>query len=104
MQLEQSIAVRQTAEKEERSFAGFCGHQLQMCGCSQVEHRAAVLPAAVLQCCSHTRLLTRGHRGAVFNNVNVEMYFHVFKELFTALCTVRSRNIIKTFCGFEQKS
>ena len=80
MQLEQSIAVRQTAEKEERSFAGFCGHQLQMCGCSQVEHRAAVL-----QCCSHTRPLTRGHRGAVFNNVNVEMYFHVFGELFSSI-------------------
>ena len=53
MQLEQSIAVRQTAEKEERSFAGFCGHQLQMCGCSQVEHRAAVLPAAVTPAFSH---------------------------------------------------
>ena len=66
MQLEQSIAVRQTAEKEERSFAGFCGHQLQMCGGGQVEHRAAVL-----QCCSHTRLPTRGHRGAVFYNANV---------------------------------
>ena len=76
MQLEQSIAVRQTAEKEERSFAGFCGHQLQMCGGGQVEHRAAVL-----QCCSHTRLPTRGHRGAVFNNFRIGTLLHYFTVL-----------------------
>ena len=62
------------------------------CRCAAAAKWSTALQCCLLQCCSHTRPLTRGHRGAVFNNVNVEMYFHVFKELFTAfLCSAQSK-------------